>query len=435
MLKTISFVLILQSLESISFNFLSINRIPAIFYSTTSFNKKHLWIIQPSFMAVTQPKILIVIPLYNHGKTVLDVIERCKKIHEDVIVIDDGSTDLKKDQFKNINFILIQHDHNYGKGAAIMTAARQAAKLGMTHLVTIDADLQHKPEEFLLFKNAIYNSPETLYIGKRDLTSSSIPCASKFGRSFSNFWFRIQTGQSTGDAQSGFRAYPLFVFENLTLSEKHYSFEVEVIVKAAWAGVTIKDIDISVHYPPPKERISHFKLFLDNMRLTNLNTKLTLRSFLPIPHKKIIKKTNHEFSIFKPLKSIRLFLAHDVSPFHIAMSGSIGIFLGTLPLIALHTLVILLVAGFFRLNKIVAIGTSQLCMPPVVPALCIEAGYFLTHDNTFLTDISFETIGNQGLERLFEWCLGSLIIAPVLSLLSFITIFLMATAISILGKK
>ena len=117
------------------------------------------------------------------------------------------------------------------------------------------------------------------------------------------------------------------------------------------------------------------------------------------------------------------------------MSGSIGIFLGTLPLIALHTLVILLVAGFFRLNKIVAIGTSQLCMPPVVPALCIEAGYFLTHDNTFLTDISFKTIGNQGLDRLFEWCLGSLIIAPVLSLLSFITIFFMATAISILGKK
>ncbi|MDA3915555.1 MAG: glycosyltransferase family 2 protein [Deltaproteobacteria bacterium] len=115
-------------------------------------------------MTDTQSKILIVIPLYNHGKTVQDVIERCKKIHENVIVIDDGSTDLKKDQFKNINFMLIQHDRNCGKGAAIMTAARQASKLGMTHLVTIDADLQHKPEEFFLFKNAIYNSPETLYI-------------------------------------------------------------------------------------------------------------------------------------------------------------------------------------------------------------------------------------------------------------------------------
>ena len=385
-------------------------------------------------MTAKQSKILIIIPLYNHGKTVLDVIERCKKIHKDILVIDDGSTDLKKDHFKNINIKLIRHDRNLGKGAAIITAAREASKLGMTHIVTIDADLQHNPEEFILFKEAILNSPETLYVGKRDFSSSAIPGASKFGRSFSNFWFRIQTGHSISDAQSGFRAYPIFVLENLTLSEQHYSFEVEVLVKAAWAGVTIKDIDISVHYPPPEKRISHFKLFGDNMRLTHLNTKLTLRSFLPIPHKKIINKNTQKFTIFKPLKSIRLFLAHDLSPFHIAISGAMGIFLGTLPLIALHTLVILLVAGFFKLNKLVAVGASQLCMPPVVPALCIETGYFLTHDNTFLTDISFETIGNQGLERLFEWFLGSLIIAPVLSFLSFITLFLIATALSILNK-
>ena len=111
------------------------------------------------------------------------------------------------------------------------------------------------------------------------------------------------------------------------------------------------------------------------------------------------------------------------------MSGSTGIFLGTLPLIALHTLVILMVTGFFKLNKIVAVGASQLCMPPVVPAICIEAGYFLTHDGTFLTDISFETIGNQGLQRLYEWFLGSLIIAPVLSFLSFVKLFLMENVI------
>jgi len=386
-------------------------------------------------MKATQPKILIVIPLYNHGKTVLNVIERCKKIYENILVIDDGSTDLKKDFFKDINVSVVHHGRNLGKGAAIMTAARLAAKQRITHLVTIDADLQHKPEDFLLFKKAIYKDPKALYIGKRDFSSPTIPGASKFGRSFSNFWFRVQTGQVTADAQSGFRAYPLFVLENLNLSERHYSFEIEVLVKAAWAGVTIKDIDVSVYYPPPEKRISHFKLFWDNIRLTNLNTKLTIRSFLPVPHKKLLQKSVHKFSIFKPLKSIRLFLDHNVSPFHIAMSGSTGIFLGALPLIAVHTLAILMVTGFFRLNKLVAIGTSQFCMPPFVPALCIEAGYFLTHDNTFLTDISFETIANQGLDRIFEWFIGSLIIAPVLSFLSFIVIFLMATSLSFSGKK
>lgn len=386
-------------------------------------------------MTVIHPKILIVIPLYNHGKTVIEVIRRVLKIHQNVLVIDDGSTDLEQDHFKDINITVIRHDRNLGKGAAIMTAARQASKQGMTHLITIDADLQHTPEEVQLFTTAIKNAPKTLFIGKRDFTSSSIPSASKFGRRFSNFWYRVQTGQSIGDAQSGFRVYPLFVLENLILSEKHYSFEIEVLVKAAWAGVTLKDIDISVHYPPPQKRITHFKLFLDNLRLTHLNTKLTLRSFLPIPHKKLIYKASPKFSIFNPITSIRLFLAHDVSPFNIAMSGATGVFLGTLPLIALHTLVILLVTGFFRLNKLVAVGVSQLCMPPVVPALCIETGYYLTHNQTFLTDISFETIGSQCLDRLFEWFLGSLIIAPVLAILSFFTIFLMATGLSFLGKK
>jgi hypothetical protein len=55
-------------------------------------------------------------------------------------------------------------------------------------------------------------------------------------------------------------------------------------------------------------------------------------------------------------------------------------------------------------------------MPPVVPALCIEAGYFMRHGR-FLTEISLETLGYQALERLYEWLLGSLVLAPLLALL------------------
>lgn len=386
-------------------------------------------------MISCEPEIMIVIPVYNHGKTLFDVIERCKKVHDNILVINDGSTDLPRGQIDADNVKWIHHKHNRGKGAAILTAAAFALKQGMTHIITIDADLQHDPNDILLFKQNIQSDPKSVFVGKRDFSAPTIPKLSKFGRQFSNFWFRVETGESIGDAQSGFRAYPLFIFEQLSLSGKHYAFEIEVLVKAAWAGVWVKDVEISVHYPSPEKRISHFKLFKDNLRLTKLNTKLTLRSFLPIPHKKIICNNQVHFSIFKPLKSIRLFLAHDVSPFQIAMSGSIGIVLGTLPLIALHTVVILMVTGFFRLNKLFAIGTSQFCMPPVVPAICIETGYFLTHKGSFLTEISFETIGNQGLQRIYEWFLGSLVIAPVLGALSFILIYVLAALLSLLGKE
>jgi hypothetical protein len=82
------------------------------------------------------------------------------------------------------------------------------------------------------------------------------------------------------------------VLENLRLHEKRYTFEVEVLVKAAWAGVELRQVDVSVYYPPAKERISHFRLFVDNLRLSFLNTKLTMRSIAPLPHKKIVD-SNH----------------------------------------------------------------------------------------------------------------------------------------------
>ena len=386
-------------------------------------------------MEKKSPKILIVIPLYNHAKTITKVIRQCLTVHDAILVIDDGSQDLPENPFEDLDIFFIKHDKNRGKGSAIMTAAKEATKRGMTHIVTLDADLQHHPKDFLLFKQAIVEDPTAVFVGKRDFSSPDIPGMSKFGRQFSNFWYRVQTGHAIGDAQSGFRAYPLFVLENLKLSQTHFSFEIEVLVKAAWAGIKVLDIDIGVYYPPKGTRVSHFKLIKDNLRLTHLNVLLTLRSFIPIPFKKLLGEEDVKFSIFKPIKSMRHFLSKEISPFSIALAGAIGVFLGTLPLIAVHTLIILFVAGFFRLNKVVAVGASQFCMPPFVPAICIETGYYLTHQGKFLTDISLETLGTQCLERVYEWFLGSLIVAPILSIFVFLVFFIFAKGLKPGGRK
>lgn len=375
-----------------------------------------------------KPEILVVIPLYNHAGTVYEVARRCRSVHKDVLVVDDGSTDLRPDVFSDLDIKLIRHEVNSGKGTAIMTAVEEAGKNGFSHIVTIDADLQHIPEDIVKFKTAIFEEPDAVYVGKRDFEAPNVPGSSVFGRQFSNFWYRVQTGKKIGDAQSGFRAYPVSLLEKLKLSEKHYSFEVEVLVRSAWAEVPVKDIDISVFYPEKEKRVSHFSFFKDNLRLTHLNTKLTIRSFIPIPHKRIYEteKSELKFSIFSPIKSIRLFLSNNLSPSRIAFSGAVGVFLGTLPLIGIHTLIILFVSGFFRLNKIVSVGTSQLCMPPFVPAICIGTGYFICHDGKFLTEFSFQTLGNECLLRIYEWFIGSLFVAPALSLLTFFIIYTIA---------
>ncbi len=306
---------------------------------------------------------------------------------------------------------------NRGKGEALKVAFRAAQQSGFSHIITLDADGQHYPEDLPRFIEAINTYPQGIIVGKRDFDQLTIPGSSRFGRKFSNFWLRVQTGKVLGDSQSGFRAYPVDIVLGLPLHEKHYSFEVEVLVRAAWAGVQLHDVDIRVFYPAAAERISHFRGFVDNLRLTLLNTKLTLRSVAPWPHRKLVAggKVEPKITIFHPLRSIRTLLLENATPTQLAAAGALGVFLGALPLLALHTIVILLFAGFFRLNKVAAVGASQLCMPPLVPGLCIETGYYLRHGH-FLTELSLQTLGYQAADRFYEWFIGSLLVGPLLAL-------------------
>ena len=362
-------------------------------------------------------KPLIVIPVYNHAGTLREVVVRALDVCSDILVVDDGSVDGSAKAVRDLPVRFIRHEQNRGKGVAIRTAAKEARRLGMSHIITIDADGQHDPADISRLIPVIRENPLAIVVGNRIFDSKNVPFTSRFGRSFSNFWVRVQTGYSLKDTQSGFRAYPVILFEWLKLHDKRYSFEVEVLVKAAWAGIVLKEVDISVHYPEPSKRISHFRPFMDNLALTILNTRLTMRAVMPIPHRRFIQEQDDtsRVTILHPIESLKILLRKNVSPERLAVSGGLGVFLGALPLIACQALVILGTANFFRLNKYAALGTSQLCNPPIVPALCIEVGYFIRHGR-FLTEISLKTLGYQGLERIFEWIIGALVLGPLMGL-------------------
>ena len=371
-------------------------------------------------------KIIIVIPVYNHGSTLRGVVSRALKVNDQVMVVDDGSTDGGIDTLCGLSVHIVRHSQNLGKGAAILTAAKAARRLGMTHMITIDADAQHDPSDFRHFIPVLNADPFAIVIGKRNFGAINAPLSARFGRHFSNFWFRLQTGQVLGDTQSGFRGYPIAVLEKLKLREKHYAFEVEVLVKAAWGGIKLDEVNISVFYPSSRERVSHFRLFKDNFQLSLLNTRLTLRSIFPLPHHPILadKDSGEKITLLHPIRSLKKLLGENDSAEQLAAAGALGVLLGALPLIACHTIAILFTAGFFRLNRVAALSTSQLCMPPFVPAICIELGYFLRHGR-FLTEISLKTLGYQGLDRCYEWLIGSLLLAPILALLVGGIIYLM----------
>jgi uncharacterized protein (DUF2062 family) len=265
----------------------------------------------------------------------------------------------------------------------------------------------------------IEEDPLAIGVGKRRFSGRNVPFSSRFGRVFSNFWLRVQTGCSLKDTQSGFRAYPIALFDLLKLYDRHYSFEIEVLVKAAWAGIALREADISVYYPDREKRISHFHPFMDNLRLTVLNTKLTVRALLPMPHRRFTVKAGEPImvSIFHPVRSLKTLIRWDVSPEKLALSCGLGVFLGTLPLIACQAIVTLAAANYLRLNKYAALVVSQISNIPIVPAMCIEAGYFIRHGR-FLTEISMKTLGYQCLERMLEWIIGALVLGPFMGLVA-----------------
>ncbi|MBI9080496.1 MAG: DUF2062 domain-containing protein [Pseudodesulfovibrio sp.] len=386
-------------------------------------------------MGIKKTDALIVIPVYNHGTTLRQVVEETLAIHPDVLVVDDGSTDCGTDTIADLPAQIIRHENNKGKGQAILTAVAEARRLKKTHIITLDADAQHFPSDIPSFNVAIEAEPRAIFIGARRFTVPNIPASSKFGRSFSNFWLRVQTGLKVSDVQCGFRAYPIAIFDAIKTSERRFAFEIEVLVKAAWAGYPLMDVDIDVFYPTPEERISHFRALKDNVEISLMNTRLTARSFLPLPHRQYTENEDGKVSPIHPLKSLRILLEKNKTPSSLALAGTLGMLLGTLPLIGLHSLSIVIILGYFRLNKITGLAVSQLCIPPFVPALCIEVGYYIRHGH-FLTDISLQTLGYEALDRIWEWMLGSLVLGPVLGLSIGIVIYLMALAVKIrLNRK
>lgn len=138
---------------------------------------------RPAGLCTPQVRPLIVIPVFNHGGTLREVALRCLE-HGEVLVIDDGSTDCGMESINDLPLIIVSHEKNMGKGQAILTAARKAITLDRTHIITIDADGQHFPEDIPAFLAAIAEQPEAIFVGSRNFSGQNIPGSSKIRTQF-----------------------------------------------------------------------------------------------------------------------------------------------------------------------------------------------------------------------------------------------------------
>lgn len=221
--------------------------------------------------------ICVVIPTYNNCGSIRQVVEDTLAYCDDVIVVNDGSTDGTLGILRCIPSVrLISYEKNHGKGYALKRGFLHALSMGFAYAITMDADGQFFPKDILAFLNANMQHPGALIIGNRIFKDAERTGGSKFANSFSNFWFYVQTGKRLADTQTGFRLYPLRKLSWLSLLTSRYEAELELLIFASWHGVEIVPIPVDVYYPPIEERVTHFRPFADFARISLLNTVLCL---------------------------------------------------------------------------------------------------------------------------------------------------------------
>ncbi len=213
----------------------------------------------------------IIIPVYNHGKQIGEVVRKAWQLNLPIFVIDDGSTDATQEALGSLDGItVLRHPENQGKGAALLTGFKAAEAQGHDWAVSLDGDGQHHPEDAENLLQAVQDGERCLVIGKRQgmEENANVPWTSRFGRGFSNFWVWAAGGPLLADSQSGFRLYPLPEALHLDVQARRYQFEVEVLVKARQQGLAVREVPIRVVYQPKGVRVSHFQPWLDFRRNT-----------------------------------------------------------------------------------------------------------------------------------------------------------------------
>ena len=219
-------------------------------------------------------KTCIIVPVYNNVGTINDVVQRILRFCQDVIVVDDGSTDGSSDSLEDLGAMVVRYEKNRGKGYALKTGFKEAKARGFERAITIDADGQHFPEDIPVFATEAKAHPDAMLVGSRNLRMENMPGGNTFANKFSNFWFRLQTGVNLPDTQSGFRLYQLNHIGKLHFLTYRYEAELELLVFQCWKGVRMLPVGINVYYPPEGERVTHFRPFRDFFRISVLNTVL-----------------------------------------------------------------------------------------------------------------------------------------------------------------
>lgn len=187
----------------------------------------------------------VIIPAYNEGKTLGEVLQEVKKYNQNIIVVDDGSNDDTYQKVQEAGVLALKHRTNLGKGAALKTGCQYALEQGAERIIVMDADGQHNPAEIPHFVTALER--HEIVFGTRTVPQS-MPLIMLFGNAILSRTLRWLYGIKIKDTQCGYRAFTALVYPKLQWDASDYYVETEMVVRAGKEKLKYTEIPIQTIY-------------------------------------------------------------------------------------------------------------------------------------------------------------------------------------------
>ncbi len=186
-------------------------------------------------------KVIAVIPAYNEGKTIEEVVKRTRKFVDEIVVIDDGSKDNTCKLAEKEGAKVLVNKQNKGVGYSKRKGIKRAIFLGADIIVTLDADLQHSPEDIPRFVKKVEEGYDFV-LGSRNL--EKYPWIKKFGNFCLNNLTNFICGTKLKDTESGYKAFSVDAAKKMNLKAKCYHIESEIVYEVGKNKLKYTTIDI-----------------------------------------------------------------------------------------------------------------------------------------------------------------------------------------------
>uniref|UniRef100_A0A7C3J4F0 Glycosyltransferase n=1 Tax=Candidatus Methanomethylicus mesodigestus TaxID=1867258 RepID=A0A7C3J4F0_9CREN len=231
-----------------------------------------------SFDRIRNRKVVVGIPALNEERTIATVILKAKPHCDQIIVCDDGSSDMTAAISEALGATVIKHPYNKGYGAALDSIFSQARAAKADILVTLDGDNQHDPASIPALIAPIMDDSADIVIGSRFLGNNDIPNHRKVGIKIINDVTNSTGDHDTSDTQSGFRAYGRKAIESIRITEMGMSASTEILLKANSNKLRLKEVPVEIKYetrPSPTGSVKQgSSVLLNTLKLISIDRPL-----------------------------------------------------------------------------------------------------------------------------------------------------------------